>query len=230
VSDHEWKRKRGFLNKALERAAELPVNAVTRGRPLTTSAKRKLYEQGIKGQALVVEGPPKAVVSEVQESEWRFKVRVELPERDSYEASVFQSFVKWEWEALQEGALVECRVDPGDPNKILLCPPEQDEPQLSVLDSSSILERGKRAEATVTASARLGKTAPGTRDEIYLLNLELSSDQEAASWKVQIGQRVPEGAEEMVAPGARLTAAYLEVDAGDSVAIDWPQSSGGSYS
>jgi hypothetical protein len=47
---------------------------------------------------------------------------------------------------------------------------------------------------------------------------------------VQIGQRVPKGAEGLIADGAELQVAYMEVDKGDSVAVDWPGSTGGKFS
>jgi hypothetical protein len=59
-----------------------------------------------------------------------------------------------------------------------------------------------------------------------LLRLELRSDDEPDPWDVEIGQRVPKGAEKLVEKARQLTAAYLEVDGGDSVAVDWGASSG----
>jgi hypothetical protein len=229
-SDQEHRRKRGRLNRALEKMRDLPIDAASGGRPLTDAAKRKLYENGTAGQAKVLKAPREARVSEVRESDGRFTVSVELPGREPYEAKTWQSFGKWEWEELQPGALVECRVDPDNDQIVLLCPPEGGELSLKVTDSSQILAEGRRATATVAESAPLGKTAPGTEDPLYLLNLELRSGSEADPWTVQIGQRVPNGADSMVAPGCELEAAYLEVDGGDSVAIDWPGSTGGRFS
>jgi hypothetical protein len=121
-------------------------------------------------------------------------------------------------------------VDPDREDRVLLCPPEQDEVSVTVMDSTQILAEGRHASAKVTESAAMGQTAPGTNDGFFLLNLELSSDAEAKPWKVQIGQRVPEGAESMVEAGEQLVAAYIAVDGGDSVAVDWPASSGGRFS
>jgi hypothetical protein len=72
----------------------------------------------------------------------------------------------------------------------------------------------------------MGKKAPGTDDEFYLLDLELEAADEPRTWKVNFGQRVPNGAEEMVAEGSELQVAF----AGDQVAVDWPTSSGGRFS
>jgi hypothetical protein len=229
-SDFEYRNKRGWLNRALEKVEDLPTRTMTGKRPMTDSAKRRLYEQGLPGRATVLKAPGEAWVSEVAESHGRFTVSVELPDREPYEAKVWQSFGKYEWDELQEGALVECRVDPGDEGVVMLCPPEQDELSVTVMDSSRILSRGTSAAAKVLESAPMGQTAPGTEDEFFLLNLELRSDAEPKPWKVQIGQRVPKGAEEMVAAGGELEAAYIEVDGGDSVAIDWPASSDGRFS
>ena len=63
-----------------------------------------------------------------------------------------------------------------------------------------------------------------------MIAVELTSDDEPEAWKVAVGQRVPKGAEELIAGGSTLEAAYMEVDEGDSVAIDWPASSGGRFS
>ena len=157
-------------------------------------------------------------------------MRVELPGRDPYKTKVWQSFGKSDWEQLRRGAVVECRVDSGNPGLVLLCAPEAGGPRASVVvDSGQILAGGLRAQATVLVSAAIGQKAPGTDDPAYLLNLELRSEDEPDAWKVQIAQRVPEGAEEMVAPGRELVAAYMEIDGGESVAIDWPASSDGRF-
>jgi hypothetical protein len=41
---------------------------------------------------------------------------------------------------------------------------------------------------------------------------------------------VPGGAEGLLAEGSELEVAFLEVDEGDSVAVDWPSSTGGRFS
>lgn len=226
-SGFEWRRKRGRVNKALERVEDVPWNVLSRRGLLTDSAKRKLYETGIQGRAEILQGPGEHAISEVGENIGRFQVRVELPGRDPYRVKVTQSFEGgYESEGLKQGALVECRVDPKNEKRVLLLAPEPDERRLIVVDSSQILAEGKRARATVSDSKDLQMTAPGTDDSVYLLRMELRSDDEPGPWDVEIGQRVPRGAEELVEKGKHLTVAYLEVDSGDSVAVDWRASSG----
>jgi hypothetical protein len=95
-----------------------------------------------------------------------------------------------------------------------------------VTDSSQLLATGQRATATVLSSEPMGKKAPGTDDEFFLLDLELAVDDHPKSWKANFGQRVPKGAEEMVAAGKQLQVAY----AGSQVAVDWPATSNGRFS
>ena len=107
-SGYEWRRKRGWLNRTLERVEDVPVNVLGRGRQLTDSAKRRLYEQGKQGRAQILKAPGERAISEVGENIGRFHVRVELPGRDPYEVKITQSFEGgYEFEGLGEGALVE---------------------------------------------------------------------------------------------------------------------------
>jgi hypothetical protein len=221
-SGFEWRRKRGRVNRALERVEDVPWNLLSRRGLLTDSAKRKLYEKGVPGRAEILGAPGEHAISAVGENIGRFHVRIELPGREPYTVSVTQSFRGgYESDGLKEGALVECRVDPKNEKRVLLLAPEPDERKVSVVDSSQILSKGKRASATVNEAKDLEMTAPGTDDPIYLLGLELRSDDEPDPWDVEIAQRVPKRAEKLVHKGGQLTAAYLEVDEGDSVAIDW---------
>ena len=159
------------------------------------------------------------------------KVRVEVPDRDPYELTVRQSFEGgYESEGLRVGALVECRVDPEDASRVLLVAPEPDERHITAVDSSEILRSGKRATGTVTESTQLEAIAPGSGDPIYELVIEMRSEAETEPWAIRIGQRVPAGAAELVSPGGELTVAYIEVDEGDSAAVDWPASSEGRLS
>jgi hypothetical protein len=225
----EWKHKRGWLNRTLEKVEDLPVRAFTGDRPITDSAKRELYEKGIPGQAEILEAPSERRVSEVSQAAAAFRFRVELPGREPYEVRNWQDFGRYAWERMQPGAVVECRVDPDNEQRVLLVPPEPGEVPVSMMDSSQIIAEGKRATGIVMRSARLDKTAPGSGDPLFLMNLELRSDAEPEAWKVQIGQRVPKGAEGLIADGSELQVAYLEVDEGDSVAVDWPGSTDGEY-
>jgi hypothetical protein len=226
----EWKQKRGWLNRTLEKVEDMPIRAFTRDRPITDSARRELYEKGIVGQAEILEAPSERRVSEVSEADGTFRFRVEVPGSEPYEVKSWQKYGRYSWERMRPGALVECRVHPDNPERVLLVPPEPGEVPVSMMDSSQILEQGKRATATVLQSADLGKTAPGTEDPAYLMDLELRSDAEPNPWKVQIGQRVPKRAVDLIADGSELSVAYMEVDKGDSVAVDWPATTGGRFS
>jgi hypothetical protein len=226
----EWKQKRGWLNRTLEKVEDLPVRAFSGSRPITDSAKRELYEQGIVGQAEILEAPSERRVSNVGEADMTFRFRVEVPGREPYEVKNWQTVGRYSWERMRPGALVECRVHPDNEQRVLLVPPEPGELPVSMMDSSQIVERGKRATATVLQSAKLDQTAPGSGDPLYLMNLELRSEEEADPWKVQIGQRVPKGAVELIADGSELRVAYMEIDKGDSVAVDWKATTNGKFS
>jgi hypothetical protein len=227
----EWRRKRGRLNRTLEKVQDLPYNVVSRGRPLTDSAKRKLFENGIVGQAQILKSPSGRTISGVQENVGRFRVRIEIPEREPYEATITQSFRGgYESDGLKEGALVACRVDPKNDQRVLLVAPEPDERRVIGVDSSQILAEGKRATARIEQANKLEVTAPGSGDPMYELVMEMRSGTEREPWTIRIGQRVPAGGEDLVEEGGELTVAYLEVDDGHSAAVDWPASTGGRFS
>jgi hypothetical protein len=230
-SGFEWRRKRGWLNRTIEKVEDLPYNVVSGGRPLTDSAKRKLYEQGVRGQAQILKAPGPRSTSRVHENLGRFRVRIEVPGSDSYELDMTQSFAGgYESEGLKENALVECRVDAKNPKRVLLIAPEASQRRVTAVDSSDILRDGSRATARIERSNRLEVTAPGTGDPMYELVMEMRSPEESKPWRIRIGQRVPAGAVEMVSEGSELTVAYLEVDEGHSAAVDWPASSDGRFS
>jgi hypothetical protein len=137
---------------------------------------------------------------------------------------------------------VPCKVDPENHELVWLTPTGFQEPAKQVkgpsinlggllggdrvTDSSQLIATGQRATATVLSSEPMEKKAPGTDDEFYLLDLELRADGDPKTWKANFGQRVPKGAEEMVAPSQELQVAY----AGNQVAVDWPATSGGRFS
>jgi hypothetical protein len=230
-SGFEWRRKRGWLNRTLEKVEDLPYKVVSGGRPLTDSAKRKLFEDGIVGQAQILKAPSERATSKVQENLGRFRVRVEIPEHDPYEVTITQSFRGgYESEGLKEGALVACRVDPKNDQRVLLLAPEPDERRVIAVDSSDILAKGKRATARIEQANKLDVTAPGSGDPMYELVMEMRSDAETEPWAIRIGQRVPAGAEKLVRKDGELTVAYLEVDDGHSAAVDWPATTGGRFS
>src|SRR4051812_22478867 len=104
-SGFEWRRKRGWLNRTIEKVEDLPYNAVSRRGAITDSAKRKLYEQGTHGQAQILKAPSDRSTSSVKENIGRFRVRVDIPGRDNYETTVTQSFAGgYESAGLEEGA------------------------------------------------------------------------------------------------------------------------------
>jgi hypothetical protein len=230
-SGFEWRRKRGWLNRTIEKVEDAPYNVLSGGRPLTDSAKRKLYEEGIAGQAQILKAPSERAISKVNDNLGRFQVRVELPGRDPYEVTITQSFRGgYESEGLGEGALVHCRVDPKNEQRVLLLAPDADERRVTAVDSSHIIEDGKRATATIERSRKLEVTAPGSGDPMYELVMQMQSGAESKPWRVRIGQRVPAGAEDLVEEGRDLTVAYIEVDDGHSAAVDWPATTGGRFS
>jgi hypothetical protein len=227
----EWRRKRGWLNRTLEKVEDVPTNVLFGGRAVSDSAKRKLYEKGLKGQALILEAPGRSRVSQVSDSIVSFRVQIGLPGRESYEAKVTQTIMGGHvHDSLQKNALVECRVDPDDEKNVLLIPPEIDERKVTAVDSAGILAEGKRATARIEQANALDVKAPGSGDPMYELVMEMRSNDEPGPWRIRIGQRVSAGAEDLVREGAELTVAYLEIDDGHSAAVDWPATSGGRFS
>jgi hypothetical protein len=78
-SGFEWRRKRGKVNRTLERIEDVPWNLLSRRGAITDSAKRRLYEEGIPGQAQILKAPGERSISRVGENLGRFRVRVEIP-------------------------------------------------------------------------------------------------------------------------------------------------------
>jgi hypothetical protein len=241
----KWINRAVNLERTAERIADLPANVVGRGRPISNSAKRALYENGTSAVATVIKAPSKHRITEIKENVGRFTVRIEIPGEDSYETNVWQAFWADEWKQMQPGMEVDCKVDPDNHELVWLMPTGFQEPAKQVkgpklnlegvfrdrvTDSSELIATGRRATATVLSSEPMGKKAPGTDDEFYLLDLELKTDDEPRSWKVNFGMRVPEGAEEMVAEGSELQVAFAAVGDPDRVAVDWPASSDGRFS
>ena len=232
----KWIDRARKLDRTVERIADLPANLVGRGRPVSDSAKRDLWEKGLTGTATIVKAPSKHGVSQVKPNLGRFTVRVQLAGDELYETEVWQEFMADEWEQMQPGMEVACKVDPENHELVWLTPTGFQEPartkslfsanrQDRITDSSQLLATGSRATAEVLSSEPMGKKAPGTDDEFFLLDLELTADGEPKPWRANFGQRVPKGAEGMVAQGERLQVAYQ----GDLVAVDWPATSDGRY-
>jgi hypothetical protein len=181
----------------------------------------------------------------MRENLGRFTVRVEIPGEEAYEVKVYQSFFAEEWDQMQSGMEVDCKVDPDNPEHVWLMPIMAEAPTKKVkgptldlrglfrdrvTDSSELIATGRRATATVLSSEPMGQKAPGTDDEFYLLDLELRADDVPRSWKVSFGMRVPKGAEEMVAVGSEIQVAFTAVGDPDQTAVDWRATSNGRYS
>jgi hypothetical protein len=238
----KWIERIRKVDRTAERIADLPANVVGRGRPISDSAKRDLWEKGLTGTATVLKAPSKHRVSQVRPNLGRFTVRVEVPDEELYETDVWQEFTSDEWRQMQPGTEVACKIDPENPELVWLTPMGFREPaevdkvrrlELGgdrITDSSQLIATGRRAKATVLSSRPMGKKAPGTDDEFFLLDLELEPSDEPQPWKVSFGMRVPKGAEEMVAAGRQLEVAFAQPNDDDCVAVDWPASSDGRFS
>ena len=239
-SAFEWRRKRDRVDKLLERVEHSPQSLLSRGL-VTIPQKRKVYEEGIVGRAEILKSPGEHSLSEIDENVGRFHLRVELPGEEAYEVTTTQSFgFGYETEALKQGKTVECRVDPENRKRVLLVAPEPNE-EIDQLVRS--LEAPQQVSAAATAAA--GKPAvgtvksaelsempapPGSDGKIWDITMELRSESERRPWKVTIHQRVPSGAEELLAPGSELRVGYAKRKSNRDVAIDWPGSSGGRFS
>ena len=240
-SAFEWRRKRDRVDKALEIAEHAPQTLFARRGLVTIPQKRKVYETGIRGHAEILKAPGEHSHSDIRENVGRFHVRVELPDRPPYEVKMTQSYsFGYEAEALSEGAVVECRVDPNNQKRVLLVAPEPNHPIDLEVRSLEAPQRTSAA-ATVAAgkpavgivkSARLSDIpAPaGSDGQIWQITMKLHAELERKPWEVTIYQRVPAGAEELLFPGSELRVGYARRKSDRDVAIDWPGSSGGRYS
>ena len=117
-----FKRQRDWINRTAQRIEDAPARLFTGDRPVTVSAQRELYEKGLAGQALVIKAPAETFVDPTKDSTGPFTVKVELPGREPYEAKFWHAFDRAQWEKLQPGAQVQCRVDPENPQRVLLIP------------------------------------------------------------------------------------------------------------
>ncbi len=202
------------LSDRFEQVVDAPRNKLFGGRPLTDSAKRKLIAKGIEGSATILEAPDSA--SAAGEAWLRFKVRVEIPGREPYEVTLNQTGGEHAVATMQPPAVVECRVSPDNPKRLVLLPPLDD---TRVESSDHDLEHGKRASATVVESGRTDKTAPGSGHPIYIFDLAIEA--EGRAWRVTYGQRVPPGGEAFTAAGSKLVVAYTAIEESTAVSIDW---------
>lgn len=184
----------------------LPGRAV----PLTPAARLELTSRG---------EPAKATITRVAER--MFTVQVDAPGRSPYEARVPRGGSSGDERAveamLQVGDVVDCRVDPGDPRRIVLNPLlALDDPES--ISPEKILADGRRARATVLAAAPVDISA---REPVLRLDLEMLAWDEPQPWHVRIVTPVPLSAVPLAALGQKLVVAFFTVDKGESVAIDW---------
>jgi hypothetical protein len=237
-SAYEWRRKRDRVDKALEMVEHAPRTLFARRGLVTIPQKRKVYETGIRGHAKILKAPGEHSRSEIQENAGRFQVRVELPDRPPYEVKMTQSYsFGYEAEALSEGAVVECRVDPDNHKRVLLVAPEPNSPiDLEVrsleapqqTSAAATVAAGKPAVGIVKAAGLSDIPAPaGSDGQIWQITMELRSELERKPWEVTIHQRVPTGAEASLSPGSEVRVGYAKRKSNRDVAIDWPGSSGG---
>ena len=240
-SAFEWRRKRDRVDKVLEIAEHAPQTLFARRGLVTIPQKRKVYETGIRGRAEILKAPGQHSRSDIDENVGRFQVRVELPNRPPYEVKMTQSYsFGYEAEALSEGAVVECRVDPNDDKRVLLVAPEPNHPidlEVRALEApqqtsaAATVAAGKPAVGIIKSAELSDIPAPaGSDGRIWQITMELRSESERRPWEVTIYQRVPTGAEVLISAGSELRVGYARRKSNRDVAIDWPASSGGRYS
>jgi hypothetical protein len=236
----KWLGRAALVGRSAVGFADLAANVVGRGQPISNSAKLDLSEKGVSAVATILKAPSKHRITAVKENVGRFTVRIEITGEQPYETNVWQAFWEDEWKQMQPGMEVGCKVDPENHELVWLMPTGFQEPARQVkgpsldlgdriTDSSQLIATGRRATATVLSSEPMGKKAPGTDDEFYLLDLELKADDEPRTWKVNFGMRVPKGAEGMVAKREELQVAFAAVGDPDRVAVDWPATSNGRF-
>lgn len=174
---------------------------------LTEAAKRELLARGIRGEAIILR---------VRGDEFGISVQLD---GEPYPAKIRDTFTDAERARMQPGDIVECRVDPGDLDRILLCAPQR------IFDPGTMSRGtaptdGRRAEATVLAATATGRHTPDG-SPILRLDLELTARDEPVPWRVRTEQSVPMTAVPMMELGGRLAVAFFSVDDGESVTIDW---------
>jgi hypothetical protein len=241
-SAFEWRNERRRSDQAFERLLDAPQNLTSPRALVTTSAKREVYMKGTPGSAEILNAPTESSISDIAENVGRFRVRVEIPGESPYETKVVQSLGlgRYEVEALTQGAIVECRVDPKNRKRVLLLAPEPEhhpDPEIAAMEApqqvsaAATAAAGKPAIGTVR-SAELSEipAPPGSDGKIWTITMELRAESERRPWDVTIHQRVPTGAEALISPGSELEVGYAKRKSNRDVAIDWPSSTGGRYS
>ncbi|MGW5450411.1 hypothetical protein [Nocardia sp. NPDC003979] len=181
---------------------------------LSEAARRELLLRGMPATATVL-----SVWSRRGEVGNRFSVRVQLPGELAYDVRVRQRVRSQDLEWMRPGDTIGCRVDPGDPDRVVLYLPEQ--ATSGRRSTAKILANGRRAEATVLAVAPVATDYTAREDPVLRLDLELRAWDEPTPWRVRLIQPVPLTAVGQIELGTRLEAAFFTVDRGKSVALDF---------
>ncbi|MGO4614034.1 hypothetical protein AB4305_26355 [Nocardia sp. 2YAB30] len=186
---------------------------------VSDAIKRELLIRGMTGSATILGVRPRRT-----EPGHVFWVRVQLDGEFPYETRVRQRTTAADLEWMQPGDVVRCRVDPGDRDRVLLYAPDIDVSGRASI--AKILADGRRADATVLATAPVAADYTARDDPVLRLDLEMRAWDEPKPWRVRLVQPVPLGALGLVDLGQHLEVAFFTVDRGESVAIDWVASLG----
>ncbi|WP_228538906.1 hypothetical protein [Nocardia sp. XZ_19_385] len=189
---------------------------------MSDSARRELLLHGAAGSATVL--GVRQSTSGGTESECVFTVQVQLDGARPYDTRVRQRVRVADLEGMQPGDVVCCRVDPGDPDRLVLYVPDSGD--ATTVSVSKILANGRRADGTVLATAPVAADYAGREDPVLRLDLELRAWDEPKPWHVRLIQPVPLTAIGLVDLGQHLEVAFFTVDHGETVAVDWAASLG----
>jgi hypothetical protein len=143
-SKYAWRRPRGDEGRRYEKITRLFDGIFARGGLANDFEKRRIFETGTEGKALILSCPAPARVDSRLENLGSFKIKVEVPGSDAYEVKVKQSFWKDEWERMKPGTTVACSVDPDNPKRVLLVSPEPPPPDPALAKAKKSKKRGKR--------------------------------------------------------------------------------------
>lgn len=220
----DWMRTQrgGFLDRVsdtIEKVVEAPYTLAGRGRPVTMTARRRLMAEGVPGTAVVVKAPRRLRAGAATLAWHRFGVRVEIPGREPYEATTLQEIGRYEFDCLQPGAVVPCRVDPGSPTNVLLIV-DGDNALAGTVDSRQILETGRPGRARVREARPLDVTAPGSGDPVAMLSLEVH-EEGVPPWGLEGAYRIPPAHAERAVPDSWLTVGIVGDQDPNGVAINW---------
>lgn len=194
--------------------ALLPRRLRMRVGPLSAAARRELLIRGVPGSAIVLGVRPRRT-----EPGHVFWVRIQVAGMLPYDTRVRQRVREAELDRMRPGDVVSCRVDPGDPDRVVLYLSETADRGRTAI--SKILSDGRRAEATVLAVTPVAADYTGRDDPVLRLDLEMRAWDEPEPWRVRLIQPVPLAAIGLIDLGARLEVFFFTVDRGESVAVDW---------